>query len=678
MKSVLCGGALALVMTASLAHAGDVFMKPTPEELKMTSMPGYPAVPAVVLFREQITKDDLHVIQHYDRIKVLSEEGKRYANVELNYYTVTDAGEDNFYDDKSVGDIVGRTIHPDGTVIPFTGKPYLKVIEKHNEGKFQAKVFTLPDVEVGSIIEYRYETRYQDHAFESPDWYIQGDLYVKAAHYAWYPTLKELVDSKERPINAISWFPILPAGAKIEHTTLPATSNGGAQQIYELTVKDVPPTVDEEYMPPISSFTYRVLFNFTAYRTSEDFWKSEGKEWSKHQDSFANPNGALKDATQKITEGATTQDQKLQKIYAAVMELENTHFTREHERREDKAAGEGKISSAADVLSHKRGTPAQMTELFVGMARAAGMKAYLMLVPDRSERIFTPSWLSFQQFDDIVAIVNVDGKEMFFDPGERDCAYGHLAWQHTIVRGLRQTDNGTDFGQTPEEAYANNRSQRVANLNMDEKGNITGTIDLTYVGSAALAWRQTALRGDDESLKHELRTSLEKMLPKTLEVKVTDIKDLSDYEKPLKVSFDVKGGLGTPTGKRLVLPADLFESSSSATFPHETRENAVYFHYPHAVQDALRINFKQGFEVEAVPSEAKLSLPKRAVYTMTVEPTPTSFTTRRNYTIGDILIIKADYPALRTFYSQFESKDQESVVLKIKPAEAEAAKSVGN
>jgi len=32
--------------------------------------------------------------------------------------------------DKTVGEIVGRTVHPDGTIIPFTGKPYLKVLEK--------------------------------------------------------------------------------------------------------------------------------------------------------------------------------------------------------------------------------------------------------------------------------------------------------------------------------------------------------------------------------------------------------------------------------------------------------------------------------------------------------------------------------------------------------------------
>ena len=58
--------------------------------------------------------------------------------------------------------------------------------------KVQERVFTLPDVEVGSIIEYRYATRIADNIYEAPEWIIQGELYVKQAHYIWYPTSKEL------------------------------------------------------------------------------------------------------------------------------------------------------------------------------------------------------------------------------------------------------------------------------------------------------------------------------------------------------------------------------------------------------------------------------------------------------------------------------------------------------
>jgi hypothetical protein len=168
------------------------------------------------------------------------------------------------------------------------------------------------------------------------------------------------------------------------------------------------------------------------------------------------------------------------------------------------------------------------------------------------------------------------------------------------------------------------------------------------------------------------------MLPKTLEVKVTEIKDLDAYEKPFGVSYDVTGHLGTPTGKRLVLPVDLFEASATAAFPHEKREQAVYFRYPQVKQDALRINFPKGFAVEAVPDAAKYSIPTRQSYALTVESAPNSFTTRRTYAVGDVLVTVPEYPELRKFHTQFESKDQESVVLKVVPTQTASASTAPN
>ena len=38
-----------------------------------------------------------------------------------------------------------------------------------------------------------------------------------------------------------------------------------------------------------------------------------------------------------------------------------------------------------------------------------------------------------------IAVVVVDGKEQFFDPGTRYCPYGHLAWRHTFAEGIRRS-----------------------------------------------------------------------------------------------------------------------------------------------------------------------------------------------------------------------------------------------
>jgi hypothetical protein len=668
--AMLMGG-----MVWAQVHVTSGFIKPTAEELAMTSLPGFPGASAVVLFREEVTNDDMHSVEHYDRIKILTKDGEKYANVELPFYSTMFVDSDHMGDDKSLGEIAGRTIHSDGRIIPLTAKPYLKVIEKQRGVKIQEKVFTLPDVELGSIIEYRYTTRIDDNMYESPNWYIQGELYLKAAHYLWYPTEKNLIDSRQHPIRSISWFPILPEGAIVQRHDLPHASlySTGPVQYFDLVVKDVPSQVKEEYMPPIASYSYRVLFNFTAEQTAAEWWKDEGKDWSKRLDSFANPNSELKAATQTLIAGAATQDEKLKKIYAAVMALDNTHYSRAHEKREDKAEGEGKVKSAADVLVHERGTATQMTELFVGMARAAGMKAYFMLLPDRSIELFTPTWLSFQQFDDLIAIINVDGKEVFFDPGDRYCGYGHLAWEHTYVRGLRQVDGGTDFGNTSGDDYKANRTSRVANLNMNEKGQITGTIKLTFMGEAAVRWRHAALTGDDESLKHELTKDLEGMVPKSLEVKVGQIDHLKEYEQPLVVVYEVTGTLGTQTGKRLILPSDLFEVGTSAIFPDEKRVQPVYFHYPQLMQDAMRVNVPAGFSVEAVPAEAKISLPGQEVYSFVATEDAKGFTARRDYIQNELIVMPKDYDGLRKYYSQVESKDQESVVLKVERATTSAA-----
>jgi hypothetical protein len=260
--SVVRLAVLSAALLPGLARA-DQFMKPTAEELAMTSLPGYPGAAAVMLYKEEITRDDLHVVQHYERVKVLSEEGKKYANIVLGYVTTKSEG-DMASDEKSLGDIAGRTVHPDGTVVPFTGKPYLKVIADAKYGKFQQKIFTLPDVTVGSIIEYRYNTRTNDMIFESPMWLVQDELYLREGHFVWYPTSHLMNDENGDMVTTISWLPILPKGASVVRTDVP-----GSGQMFELKIKNVEPLENEEFMPPLGSYSYRVRFAYTPYRTGE-------------------------------------------------------------------------------------------------------------------------------------------------------------------------------------------------------------------------------------------------------------------------------------------------------------------------------------------------------------------------------------------------------------------------
>src|SRR5882757_1261004 len=190
----------AFTVLSAVSTRAEQWTVPTAEELSMTSQPEVPGASAVYLFREETTDDKLHMFSIYTRLKVLTERGKEYSNVELSFARSTDGNR------FSVDDIQGRTIHPDGTIILFTGKPYEKLIEKTQGVKIMAKVFTMPDVEIGSIIEYRYKLREDDRYFSAPDWYIQSDLFTRNAHYQWQPTDHQLITSDDRGqlTNAIS------------------------------------------------------------------------------------------------------------------------------------------------------------------------------------------------------------------------------------------------------------------------------------------------------------------------------------------------------------------------------------------------------------------------------------------------------------------------------------------
>ena len=661
--------AISAMLLSVLPALRGQFTEPTPQELSMTSLPQVPNAPAVYLFKEETTDDQYRMFSFYVRLKVLTDGGKEYANVELPYSSGVGA---------SVDSISGRTIQPDGTIVPFTGKPYEKLLERGQGYTSKAKVFTLPAVQVGSILEYRYKLHYDDAYFQSPQWYIQSPLYMVKGHYSWRPTGSTVVTSDDRGevLNSIAWTPILPVGAAVKQSSVAGnalganTGNMGGGTQLDLVVNDIPPLPEEPYMPPVNSLSYRVLFYYTSYKTPLEFWTREGKRWSKERDKFATPGPGVNAEVSSLIAPGDTQEVKLKKLYDFVMTLENTDFSRRRDEQEDRAAGFKKPTSADDILARKRGEGDQLAELFVSMARAAGMKAYVMGVSNRSERLFLPSYLSLGQLEDLIAIVPLNGVDAYFDPGQRYCTFKHLAWQHTLTGGLRQSDDGAKLASTPSEAFTASTTKRIGDLTLDDKGVASGTVALSFTGNPALRWRHQALRGDDTSLNNQLRQMLERELPGGMEVRVTSTEALADPDKPLVIRYDIKGPIGSSTGKRVLIPVSPFEVNSKPLFTQAKRELVVDMGYPEMMQDAVRIKYPEGLTVESAPAEASDKLKNEAGYSFSSQAAPNEITLFRNVTVAKTFFQPEEYPELKAFYGKLDSAQGETLILTRSPAPA--------
>jgi hypothetical protein len=627
-RSSLC---CALLCSIS-AFAAPKFTEPTPEELKMTADPAAPGAPAVYLFLEQTADDQSHQHTFYARIKILTNAGRQ----QFSDITVP-------YDDKQdkIRGIEARTIHSDGTVIPFTGKPWQKEVVKAGGVRIMEKGFSMPDVQVGSILEYRYETTCDN--WWAPHWYVQQSVFARQEHFHFKPGM----------FSQISSISFLPPDAHL--------TNKGDN--WDLVMNNVPPAEDEDDSPPKQSVTQRLLFYYVFQNITsvDEYWQQEGDSWSAAVDQFVTP-GKLKDAVAQIVAPADTDDQKLKKIYSAIVKLDNTSFTRTLSQAEDERL-KLKFRNAADIWKQQRGDDDDIALLFIGLARAAGLKAYAMMVSDRDRNIFIRGQLDWNQLDDIVAIVDLGGKEMFFDPGERYCPYGKLSWIHTATVGVRQTAKGpTELAQTPPPVYKDNIVVRTASLRLASDGAVSGTVRFVMDGEPALRWRQEALRTDEQAAKTGFEQELKKSLPDGVDASMNHFVGLADTGQLIAI-VDVSGHLGTRTGNRLFLPGEFFEAKATPRFAPEKRENAVDLRYSFIVEDDIRLELPPGVAVETIPAGVDVPLGHYADYRTKYLSAKDGFEELRTLGVGNIFYKVDEYPQLRAFFQKIGAQDQTQVVL---------------
>ena len=123
-----------------------------------------------------------------------------------------------------VGALEGRVIHADGTIVPLTGKPS-ELLKATKGSRGSETTFTMPAVEVGSIIEYRYQVRY-DRYLTAPDWKLQKEYFIHKEHFVFRPS-KQFLPQQSKDVGAgqaqlkyshdniltdVRFKPVLPAG----------------------------------------------------------------------------------------------------------------------------------------------------------------------------------------------------------------------------------------------------------------------------------------------------------------------------------------------------------------------------------------------------------------------------------------------------------------------------------
>lgn len=639
------------LLAAGALQAAD--WKPiTPEELALKKSATDPNADAEALFRDVRVRNEkmmfgypTNVITEYVRLKIFTGRGKeKYSTVQIPYYGKS-----------GVSGVEGRTIHPDGSIVPL-GKDAIfeKVVERRNGVRTKVVSFAFPAVEPGSIIEYRYN-------------YDVGEFitrYVPLDVQSEFPT--DLVDFHIKPVTGVyqNWpkMRYLPFGCNVER------GQTGPDGFTELMVRNVPAFHEEPYMPPERYVKAWILVYYEENdRPNPDaYWKEVGHSLNGEFARMVKVNAEVKSIAAQATEGAKTDDEKLVKLadYCRknIKDVEGARITTE-EREKSK-----ENHTTADTLKQGQGTAWDIHLAFLSLALASGFDARIARLADTETFIFSPSVVSAYFLNRTAIAVNAGGKWEFYDVPNPNVPIGHLPWHEEGTPALMVDSKDSQFVPVPMMKSTESRMNRIGNFTLTPEGDLEGDVREMYFGHEADIWRA---RFAQESEDERVRLDERRLKQRFAEFEATDFKHAvpPDLNNGVSVVYHIKvKGYAQRTGKRLFFTPGYFEEGAQARFTEEKRELPVYFRYPWSEMDTVTIQLPSGYSMDHgdAPSPVSFAPIGQYVVQMSIDKSNKLTYTRRFVFGSDSLLLfdAKNYPTIKKIFDRIHDGDNHMLTLK--------------
>ncbi len=513
---------------------------------------------------------------------------------------------------------------------------------------------TLPEVQPGCIIEYRYTEKIEDNTLYATRWNLQDKLFIRQAKFSLRPYRGRVAGIR---------------GARLRYLVKGLPSNKAVNQhgtLFTLEVENLPALEEEPHMLPEAVLKRWILFYYGREEdeTPEQFWARAASDWHKEAEGFIAGSDGVAQEVARVAPAGESPDARLRKLYARVQQIRNLSFepsTASGDKQREKLKDNQKI---ADVLQRGYGYRMQLNLLFAGMARAAGLQATLVRVSTRHEDFFAQALMDTDQLPSIVVEVNTGSQTLYLDPGTAFCPYGLLSWEKTGVQALRLNAAGGTFFKTPSPASEESRTERKASLRLGEDGSVEGRLRVSYYGQQALEKRQDAVEIDELGRRKSLQDEVKAWLPASASVELVSAGKWDASEAPLEAEFKVRvPDLAATTGQRVLLPLGVFQTTAAHPFQPTRRVHAVYFPYPYQELDEIEVQLPAGFRADGLPAPQQTSDTSFGSYRRTVTATGNSMSIRRTMSLAGIHYPVEYYPLLRLFFDKLHSGDEDRAVL---------------
>lgn len=652
---------IALQLLCLYAVAQDKDWRPvTPEELQMKSPKVEPDADAEVLFWEVRVADEYipragfkTVMRHYIRIKIFTEKGRNDNDrVDIAFGKAADYGVDI-----SVSDIAARTVKPDGSIAEIKPADIFERETVKGKGvKFRSKSFVLPNVQVGSIIEYRWTE----------------------VHHNTISFFVRLKLAREIPVQFVRYYvkpitnPGFDLGLRIHSVNTSSGFTAGADGYYSTSMENIPAYNEEAYMPS----EYVVQPWFLVYYEDDDpkapadvYWRDRGRETFQQHRSLLQYNDEIKRAAVQAIGDATDTETRVRRIY---------EYCRDHVVNvDDDATGMTPEQlknikpnkKPSDAISRGTGTWHDKQMLLGAMLSSIGIDARVANVAERTEPPFNKSLGNgfFNRIEIIAA--KIGDKWRFFDVSGRYTPFGSLPWSVEGEPALISDRDAPFFVDTPVSPPDLSLRKRTADLRLADDGTIEGDVRIEYTGLLGASIKEKNDELSPAERERSLTEEIKRQTGGTAEITSISIQNVTDGNRPFTYTFHIKvPAYADRTGKRLFVQPNIFERSTGSIFSKSTRKYDISFDFAWTELDDISIKFPAGYRSEKadllprVADDGNLSCESN----LAISDDGSTLHYNRTFILGRKLALtysKDDYAQVKGYFDAIHRVDTQGILL---------------
>ncbi len=619
------------------------FGKVTDYELDMTSYIRDTSAVAVYLYEDTqvfytpMLSDSKRLFQqtreYFVKIKILKPEGVSLADVEIQYHVTADIKE-------YVSGISATAYNKvDGKVVKTPIKSKDIFTEQFSE-TIQLRKFSIPEVRVGTVIEYKYTI--------ASDYYWVVDPIRIQHEYPVVCSFSEVSTPEYFRFNmsAQGYHPVVVKPTKRSKTNY-------FDDVRTCVAMDVPALKDEPYVWSIDDFRTKLTFELESinlpgyYKSYSETWQSVNERLDKSNFALnlkiSNP---LKDEVAAIkAEGGEEAEQirKILKLVTSRMTWDGKYTIWSQNARQKLRDGVGSSGDINFVLN--------------SALRDAGFNTTpVLLTPRQYGRLplSHPSMDNIRTF--IVEVGLSDGSAVYVDGTSSDNDLN-------LIPSLLMVDRARLYGISNEAGWVNltnltpNDQRLTVKCQIDENGNITGTLESTSINAiAAVAKSKYRAAGSEEEYVEKMESE------NNMEISSYKISALNEPSVDEKIDFTMKAEKG---GDYIYFSSTIVPIMTKNRLTQQERKLPVEFSTTAKYTITALVVIPEGYVIEEVPKAVRMNACNNgASYMYYATANGNILTIQMEYTINRVIFTPKEYPDLHTFMGMMVEKNNSRIILK--------------